>query len=100
MKTHSHNPWLRLVTAARHARDARDTQAPYGFSTRVSALAMSLPRPTFATLCDRLSLRALGVAALLFIACAALNFPASPSTAAEDELIVQDPVVEMIEVAS
>lgn len=100
MNTNSDSPWLRLVSAARQARDERDTQAPFGFSTRVGALAFSLPKPTFATLCERLSLRALGVAALLFIACAALNLPTSSSSTSEEELIVQDPVVEMIEVAS
>lgn len=99
MKTNTNDTWLRLVSTARLARDDRPSEAPFGFSTRVSALAMSLPRQSFVALFDRLSHRALGIAAILFVACAALNMSSTTATS-EDELIVQDPVVEMIEVAS
>ena len=36
------NPsWEKLVALARRARDDRPETAPYGFSTRVAALAMA-----------------------------------------------------------
>ena len=53
--------WERLAAAARRANDPRDTAAPYGFATRVAALAMS-PARVRVSLLERFSLRAVGVA--------------------------------------
>ncbi|GAB1488218.1 hypothetical protein MASR2M8_06630 [Opitutaceae bacterium] len=97
MKT-DHTEWLRLVAAARQAPvDSRSTAAPYGFSTRVAALAMagSVERPLSA-LFERLSFRAVCVAALLAAASVAANLPPVLQALEDDVLAVQDPVVEML----
>ena len=76
------SPWHRLTAAARQAPDERDLTLPYGFSTRVAAMAMTAPTPNM--LIQRLSLRALGVAGLLMVATIAAN--AGPILAAlQDE---------------
>jgi hypothetical protein len=67
------NPWTRLVVAARQVPDERDSAAPYGFATRVSALALAPGRPSSA-LFERFALRAVGVAALLAIGSIAVNY--------------------------
>ena len=56
--------WQRLVAAARRRIDDREVSAPYGFATRVAALALAAERPV-ASLFERFSLRAMSVAALL-----------------------------------
>ncbi|HEY0968892.1 MAG TPA: hypothetical protein VGD88_15990 [Opitutaceae bacterium] len=97
MKT-DHNEWLRLVAAARRApADSRSTAAPYGFSTRVAALAMAgaVERPLSA-LFERLSLRAIGVAGLLAAVSVAANLPPVLQALEDDVLAVQDPVVEVL----
>ncbi len=65
--------WQRLTAAARTVADDRDTSMPYGFATRVAALAMAQERRV-ATLLDRVALRALGVACLLAGFSFALNY--------------------------
>lgn len=97
MNSH-HNDWLRLAAAARRApADARDTAAPYGFSTRVAALAMAgvAERPLTA-LFERLSLRAVCVAGLLAAASVAANLPPVLQALEDDVMAVQDPVVEVL----
>lgn len=82
-----HNPWLRLTRAARQVQDDRDTAAPYGFSTRVAALAFAVERRSI-SLVDRFALRALGVAGLAALFSVVVNYselvapnvPAYPST--------------------
>lgn len=68
--------WARLSEAARRARfeDVRDIPAPYGFATRVTARALSMP-PTSAGpfFVAKLTLRALGVASLLALASVTIN---------------------------
>ena len=59
-------PWQRLTAAARQAPDERDLSPPYGFSTRVAAMAMAAPSSS-SMLIRRLSLRALGVGSLLML---------------------------------
>jgi hypothetical protein len=82
--------WQRLVTAARGYRDDRDETAPYGFATRVAARAMVEPRkPALATLFERFSWRALGVAGLLAAVSAASTY-ASATAQAEDEGYLDD----------
>ena len=93
-------PWQRLVAAARQAPDDRDPAAPYGFATRVAALALSAsPRPSFSFVFERLSLRALGIACLLMVASVAANYSAIAS-AFEDEVDLHDPVTEVLELES
>lgn len=67
------HPWSRLTKAARTVRDERPTTAPYGFATRVAALAMSQERRV-ASLVDLFAFRALGVACLLAVISAAMNY--------------------------
>ena len=93
--------WERLVAAARRAPVAADESAPFGFSTRVAALALgraSPPESAFA----RLSLRAAAVAGLLAVAAVAANYSAimgafddDTSTAAAD-----DPIAEVVDLGS
>lgn len=78
--------WQNLVSAARKVRDERDTSAPYGFSTRVVALAMASSPVATVSLFERFSWRALGLAGLLAIASAATSYPLVASTSDEDIL--------------
>lgn len=69
------DPWSRLTAVAREVRDTRDTAAPYGFATRIAALAFAQER-RIASLFDRFALRAVGVASLLAIGSVAVNYHA------------------------
>ena len=91
--------WPRLVTAARHAGDTRDTAAPYGFATRVAALALA-PERAAASLLERFSLRALGLAALLALAVVAANYSTVVNLFRDDAALADDPVAEMVDLAS
>jgi hypothetical protein len=93
-------PWSRLAAAARSAPDDRDLSAPFGFATRVAALALAAPpRPSFSLVFERLSLRALGVACLLMLASVAISYPAI-ARAFDDEVNVRDPVAEVLDLES
>ncbi len=96
------HPWPRLATAARHAPDERDPAAPYGFATRVAALALAAEQSA-GSLFERLSLRALGVACLLAIATVAANYSLLSNLFAPDEpglVTTEDPVAELVDAAS
>ncbi len=67
------DPWTRLTAAARTASDDRTACAPYGFATRVVALALSHER-TGVSLFERFALRAVGVAGLLALGSVAMNY--------------------------
>ena len=71
----SKDPWSKLVAAARNAPDDRDTSAPYGFATRVTAHAWA-QRPRRVSLFEHFALRAVGVACLLAVGSVALNYNA------------------------
>lgn len=92
------HPWSRLTAAARQLPDERDTSAPYGFSTRVAALAFQSGRIRVASLLERFSLGAIAVAGLLALLSVAVNYPALQGTAVasrameEDILAVDDAV--------
>lgn len=93
--------WRRLVAAARRAPAEPDEAAPFGFSTRVAALAFGAqtsPAPAF----GRLALRAAGIACLLAAVAVGVNFSAivgafSDEPAAAD---ADDPVAEVVNLAS
>lgn len=90
--------WHRLVEAARKAPgDPRDVSAPFGFSTRVAALAFAGPqeRPWYA-LFDRVSLRAVCVAGLLAAASVAANLTPVLRAFEDDVYAAHDPVVEVL----
>ena len=74
------NPWTRLTTAARNAREDCDAAAPYGFATRVVALAFAQERRV-SSLFERFAMRAVGVASLLALFSVALNYPTLSTTA-------------------
>jgi hypothetical protein len=95
------HPWERLAAAARLAKDDRDTAAPYGFATRVAALGLA-PRQPETSLFARFSLRALGVACLLMAAAFATNYSliASVSASEDETATTDDPVAEVIDIAS
>ena len=69
------HPWSRLTTAARAVHDERDATPPYGFATRVVALAFAQER-RMASLFERFAFRAVGVASLLALFSVALNYQA------------------------
>ncbi len=91
MPQKSRDPWSRLTAAAREVRDERDTTAPYGFATRVAALAMA-QESRISSVFDRFALRALGVASLLALGSVALNYnavsmpPAASAVASVEQL--------------
>lgn len=78
------HPWSRLVAAARQVGDTRDCAAPYGFATRIVALAFAQER-SVASLFDRFALRAVGVACLLAIASIAINYSSMTRSQSADE---------------
>lgn len=82
----SSTAWQRLVAAARQAPNPGEESAPYGFSTRVAALAMAAmnERPTLQASLNRFAWRALGVSFLLMIVSILANY-SSVTTVAENE---------------
>ena|ERR1019366_1166587 len=97
----SDKAWQKLVAAARRAPRAEDESAPYGFSTRVAALAFEVQGPG-ASAFARLSLHAAWIACLLALAAVGANYSAivgafsdEPPVAAND-----DPVAEVINLGS
>ncbi|MDB6169109.1 MAG: hypothetical protein JWM88_1973 [Verrucomicrobia bacterium] len=84
--------WPRLVSAARRAEDVRDETAPYGFSTRVAALAFARER-TGVSLLERFAWRALCVAGLLAVLSTAANYSLFSSAVGEDDTLTDDNTV-------
>ena len=94
------HPWSRLTAAARTVRDEREVAAPYGFATRVTALAFAHER-RFVSLIERFAFRALGVACLLALVSVAANYSlltgANPTVGAvEEEVPVEDAVAVLL----
>lgn len=90
--------WQRLLRASRQAPvDLRDEGAPYGFASRVVALAWAADVPVGAIF-DRLSWRALGVAMLVMVASVAANFSPVLSAFQDDDALatLPDPVAEVV----
>ena len=87
------NPsWEKLVALARRAQDERPESAPFGFSTRVAALAMAGEGRVSVTLFERWSWRALAIAGMFAAASVAASYTSSPS-AADDEFLFDDRAV-------
>jgi len=93
--------WQRLVEAARKAPPAGDEAAPFGFSTRVAALAFE-QRPSPAFLFARTSLRAAAVAGLLAAAAVAVNYSAIRGAFEDDSAAAaaDDPIAEVVDLGS
>lgn len=90
----AHDRWKRLTAAARQAGDEPGFgSAPYGFSTRVVALAFVLPAGSN-SLWERFALRAVSLACLLALVSVAANFSLVTTGAGrtESELDDFDPV--------
>lgn len=89
-------PWARLAEAARCAPQP-SSEVPYGFSSRVAALAMAeAPRSSWMAILDQFSWRALGVSALLVAVSFAVSYSALTSSS-EDDWALSDPLVAMAE---
>src|SRR5580704_7275957 len=90
--------WKKLVAAARQAPGAGPEAAPFGFSTRVAALAFTA-ESSRSSLFARLSWRAAAAAGLLAVAAVAFNF--SAIAGAFDESAAppagDDPVSEVVD---
>jgi hypothetical protein len=84
------HPWMRLTAAARQVRDDRDSSAPYGFATRVAALALAQERRV-ASLFERFALRAVGVASLLALFSVVLNYQALSTEPMNTVASVEEP---------
>ncbi|MSU66183.1 MAG: hypothetical protein EXS38_08810 [Opitutus sp.] len=86
------HPWARLTAGARRAAADRDTAAPYGFATRIAALAHGRKSTS---LVARFALRAVGLAGLLALVSVAANLSTLRVVVggAEEELEADDPVV-------
>ena len=83
------HPWSRLTAAARQRPDEGDATAPFGFSTRVAALALAGERRSV-SLYERFALRAVGVAGLMAVASVAANFSLFTVEANATELVMED----------
>lgn len=93
--------WMRLAEAARRAPEPADDAAPYGFATRVAALGLAAQRPV-ASVLERLSLRAMGVACLLAALAVAANYSVIRSLFAHDTsaTTADDPITDVVNLAS
>lgn len=93
------HPWARLTAAARQVQDDRDTSAPYGFATRVAAVGLAQRSVGFASLLERFSLRAVGVASLLAVLSLAVNVSEITAGGGDevDGLVSDDAIALMID---
>jgi hypothetical protein len=91
--------WERLAAAARSVPDERDVQAPFGFATRVAALAMAAERPAI-SLIERFSLRAMILACGLAVVAIAANYSSIRGLFQDQTQPSDDPVAEMVDLAS
>jgi hypothetical protein len=92
------HPWSRLTSSARQLNDDRDTSAPYGFATRIVAIALA-QEEKMGSLFDRFALRAVSVSCVLALCSVALNYglvtnspaPTSVVMANLDEVMIPTP---------
>lgn len=95
---HHDQRWLRLVAAARSARDERDAAAPYGFATRVAALAMTMPSANPFAVFDRIAKRGLIAAAAFSVAAVVFGYSAWTGDHGDD-VTATDAVSEILELS-
>lgn len=93
--------WQRLAAAARQAPAADDEPAPFGFSTRVAALAFDAGRGA-PSIFGRLALRAAAVAGLLAVLAVGVNYSAIKSAFEDEPQVVanDDPIAEVVDLGS
>ncbi len=87
--------WPRLTTAARRAPAPEGATAPYGFATRVAALAMTVPALP-GRLWEKLALRGFLAAGLLSVAAVGYGFSAFTQITAEADALTEDVVSEVL----
>jgi hypothetical protein len=87
--------WRRLTAAARDARDDSETEAPYGFATRVAALAMGRPLVNPRALFEKFAVRGLIAAGVFSLAAVAFGYSAWLNER-EEEIITGDTVSEIL----
>ena len=89
--------WQRLLEGARRAHPSGDESAPYGFSTRVAALAFEQVQPP-APIFGRMALRAAGIACLFALVAVGLNYSAITGAFEDDTAVAvnDDPVAEVV----
>lgn len=100
---HPRHAWNRLTAAARTVSDDRDRSAPFGFATRVAALALGR-ESRGVSLFDVFALKALGIACLLAACSVALNFGeisrrvggSGPGAGGEDPLLAGNDTVAVV----
>jgi hypothetical protein len=92
--------WPRRGAAARRAPPAADESAPYGFSTRVAALAFERAQPPPIALA-RLSLRAAFIACALAVVAVAANYSAIRGAFEDTPAAANDdPVAEVVDLGT
>jgi hypothetical protein len=96
---HSDPHWQRLAALARQAPDGRDTAAPYGFATRVAAVAGAMPAVTARAVFERLALRGLLVAAGFGLAAGAFSFSTLTVSPQMDAYAAADSVYELLDIS-
>ena len=87
--------WRRLTAAAREATDDRDTAAPYGFATRVAALAWARPRVDSRAVLEKFAMRGLIAAGVFSLAAVAFGYSAWLNER-EEEIVSGDTVSEIL----
>ena len=93
----SNSVWQRLVVAARQAPIAGDDVAPYGFSTRVAALAMAaVEHPSLRSSLNHFSWRALGFSLMLMVVSIVANYSSVTTVAEAEQEVSFDPVEEYL----
>jgi hypothetical protein len=90
----------RLLAAARRAPVTGDEAAPFGFSTRVAALAFEQAPPAAPSFA-RLSLRVAGIACLFAVVAVGVNYKAITTALDDDSSVAgDDPVAEVVSLDS
>ena len=90
--------WQKLTALARSAPVEPEAAAPYGFATRVAALAAALPAGTPWHAFERFALRGLVAAAACSLAAVVFHYTAA-TTDSTDDLALTDTVSEMLDLS-
>ncbi len=91
--------WRRLVAAARRAPGATDEQPPLGFSARVAARAMEMPRVGWWNFGEGLAFRGLLAACALGVGAVIFHFAAT-NPDRDDDVASGDSMGEILDLAS
>ncbi|HET7536187.1 MAG TPA: hypothetical protein VFJ90_07020 [Candidatus Didemnitutus sp.] len=87
--------WRRLTAAARDASDDRNTESPYGFATRVAAMALGRPLVNPRALFEKFAMRGLIAAGVFSLAAVAFGY-SSWLNEREEEVVTGDTVSEIL----